>query len=70
MTTGAVFALLLAPHGPARVGITEIWVDRVVHRIAPVVAPLDCVLAPPGIRRRGLAGSSFLWPFWPTPAPE
>lgn len=44
--TGIVYAVLLAPIA-ADVGLTEPWVDVVLHVVGPVAVVLDWVVAPP-----------------------
>lgn len=56
--TGIVYAVLLAPIA-ADVGLTEPWVDVVLHVVGPVVVVLDWLVAPP--RRAPTAGAVAVW---------
>ena len=49
VVTGLVYAALLAP-ASADVGLTEPWVDAVVHEVAPVLLLVDWLVDPPGRR--------------------
>jgi hypothetical protein len=49
VVTALVYAALLAP-ASADVGLTEPWVDAVVHEVAPVLVLLDWLIDPPGRR--------------------
>lgn len=50
--TGVVYAVLLAPSA-ADVGLTEPWVDTVVHVIAPIVVVADWLLVTSSLRFSG-----------------
>jgi hypothetical protein len=47
--TGLVYAVLLKP-AVADLGLTESWIDTVVHVLAPIVVVADWVVAPPRTR--------------------
>ena len=63
VVTGLVYAVLLAP-ASADVGLTEPWVDAVVHEVAPVLVLLDWLVDPPG-RRLSVRAGRARWLIFP-----
>jgi hypothetical protein len=59
VVTGLVYAVLLAP-ASADVGLTEPWVDAVVHEVAPILVLLDWLYDPPGRRLSVRAVAAWL----------
>lgn len=60
--TGLVYAVLLAPR-VSDLGLTEPWVNTVLHQVGPIVVVADWLVAPP--RRKLSVGAAASWLVFP-----
>jgi|RhiMethySRZTD1v2_1073278.scaffolds.fasta_scaffold01395_18 hypothetical protein len=60
--TGLVYAVLLAPQ-VSDLGLTELWVNTVLHQVGPAVVVLDWLVAPPP--RRPSLRTAAAWLLFP-----